>query len=38
VKKKVRKPSRNKSGVVVVQNKELLKYVGKEVVIRIAIE
>jgi hypothetical protein len=36
VKKKIRKSTRSKSGVVTVQNKELAKYAGKEVIIRIA--
>ena len=35
VKKKIRKAIRSKSGVIVIQAKELYKVVGKEVVIRI---
>jgi len=35
LKKKVRKATRSKSGVMLIQNVDLLKYVGKEVVVRI---
>jgi hypothetical protein len=38
VRKKILKAARSKSGVIYVQNKDLQKYIGKEVVIRVAIE